>query len=48
MSLMLVVIFLSVGLGLLAPRFGAREQVVLALAACAMTALYLLFGTRYM
>ena len=48
MNLMLVVIVLCVVLGLLVPRLGVREHVLVALLATAMTALYFLFSARFM
>ena len=41
MTLMLAVIFLCVALGLVAPRFGARENLAVAVLAALMSALYL-------
>ena len=43
MNLMLVVLFVSVGVGLLLPRFRGREHLLLAGAATAMTGLYYFF-----
>ena len=48
MLLMLAVIFLSVALGLLAQRFGAREYLIVGLMAVVMMLLYLLFPLRFM
>ena len=48
MSLQLLMIFACVAVGLFAPRFGARQQIVVAALATAMTALYLIFGARFM
>jgi hypothetical protein len=48
MNLMLMIIFLCVGLGLLAPRLGRREHIAIGLLAVAMTALYYLFPDRFM
>jgi hypothetical protein len=48
MKVLLAMIFACVGLGLLAPRFGPRQQALVATFAVAMTALYFLTGTRYM
>ena len=47
MNLMLAVLFFSVLVGLLLPRFRGREYVVLAAAAAVMTGLYY-FGRRFM
>lgn len=47
MQLMLVVIFSSLALGLLAPRIGRRAQAVIVLMAIVMAALYF-FPTRFM
>ncbi len=41
MMLMLGVIFVCLGLGLLAPRFGPRQFVAIACVATTMTTLYL-------
>jgi hypothetical protein len=48
MNLMLLVIFLCIVLGLLAPRLGSREQLAIVLVATAMTALYFFFPARFM
>ncbi len=40
MPLMLTVIFVCIAIGLLAPRFGPREYLIVALLAATMTALY--------
>lgn len=48
MNLMLAVIFLSVALGVLSRRFGARQDLALALLAVAITALYFFFPARFM
>ena len=47
MMLMLAVIFLCVALGLLAPRLGVREHLIVAFIAMLMTALYFFFDTRF-
>ncbi|MBI4494751.1 MAG: hypothetical protein HY690_18400 [Chloroflexi bacterium] len=47
MNLMLVAILLCVGLGLLARRFGPRQDLAIALLATVLTALYL-FSARAM
>jgi len=48
MTLMLAMMFSCVGIGLFARRFGTREQLAVAGLAVAMTALYLIFATRFM
>ncbi len=48
MTLMLVMMFSCVGIGLFAQRFGGREQFAIAALAVAMTALYFAFATRFM
>ena len=48
MNLMLAVILLCVALGLVAPRFGRREQLAVGFLATAMTALYFFFSARFM
>ena len=48
MTLMLVMMFSCLGIGLFARRFGAREQVAIAGLAVAMTSLYFVFATRFM
>jgi hypothetical protein len=45
---MLVLFFACVGVGLLAPRFGRREQLGIAALAGALTALYYLAPYRFM
>lgn len=45
---MLTAILAFAALGLLAPRFGPRQQAVVALIAVAMTALYFLQPARFM
>ena len=46
MFLMLGVIFLYVALGLLAPRLGVREHIVIVLIAGAMTTAYVVFANK--
>jgi hypothetical protein len=46
-NLMLAVLFVCVGLGLLAPRFGRRENFVVVGIAIAMSVLYLFQGMRF-
>ena len=46
MTLMLVMMFSCLGIGLFARRFGTREQLAVAGLAVAMTALYFAFATR--
>jgi len=48
MNLMLSVIFSCVLLGLVARRFGAREQIAVVILATGMTLLYLFFSARFM
>lgn len=48
MNLMLVVILLCLLLGLLAPRLGRRETIVIGALATGMTALYYFFSYRFM
>jgi hypothetical protein len=48
MTLMLVMMFSCVGIGLFAPRIGTREQLAIAGLAVAMTTLYFVFATRFM
>lgn len=48
MTLMLAMMFTCIGIGLFAPRFGTRQQLAVAGLAVAMTALYLVFATRFM
>jgi MFS-type transporter involved in bile tolerance (Atg22 family) len=47
MNLMLVAIFASIGLGLLARRLGGRENLALACIAVVVTALYCIFPWRF-
>ena len=44
MTLMLAIIFLFVALGLMSPRLGAREHLVIVLLATVLTALYFFGG----
>jgi len=48
MTLMLVMMFSCLGIGLFARRFGTREQLAVAGLAMAMTTLYFVFATRFM
>jgi hypothetical protein len=48
MKLMLATLFLCIVVGALARRFGSREQFALTALAGSMTALYFLFGERFM
>jgi hypothetical protein len=47
MNLMLAVLFVCVGLGLLAPRFGRRENLAVVALATVMSLLYLFQGYRF-
>jgi hypothetical protein len=47
-NVQLLIIFACVGLGLLAPRFGPRQQGLVVAFAIGMTMLYYVTGTRYM
>jgi hypothetical protein len=47
MNLMLSVLFLCVGLGLLAPRLGRRENLAIVSLAAIMASLYLFQGRRF-
>ena len=47
MNLMLSVLFVCVGLGLLAPRLGRRENLAIVALAAVMALLYLFQGTRF-
>jgi hypothetical protein len=48
MNLMLCFMFVCLGLGLLAGRFGARQRLAVTGLATLMTAVYYVFGYRYM
>ena len=48
MKLMLAVIFLCIAIGLLSPRIGRRESILIFLTMAAMAGLYYRFGERFM
>jgi fucose permease len=48
MNLMLAFLFVCIALGLLAPRLGRREQLILGFLATMTTALYFFLSARFM
>jgi hypothetical protein len=48
MKLLLAVIFICIAIGLISPRMGRRESVLILLTMVAMAGLYYRFGERFM